>query len=62
MQDLSPATVLIQLPANLGLDLSNGFLQGLGDGVTPEGLVVKASVLCRVNDEGDDGDFTGTSL
>ena len=61
-QDLSLATVLIQLSANLGLDLCDGFLQGLGDGVTPQRLVVEAGVLCGENDEGDDGDVTGTSL
>ena len=30
--------------------------------MTPERLVVKAGVLCWENDEGDDGDVTGTSL
>ena len=30
--------------------------------MTPQGLVVEAGMLCRENDEGDDGDFTGTSL
>ena len=30
--------------------------------MTPERLVVKAGVLGGENDEGDDGDFTGTSL
>ena len=61
-QDLSLATVLIELSPNLGLDVGDGFLQGLGDGVTPQRLVVKARVLCGENDEGDDGDLTGTSL
>ena len=30
--------------------------------MAPQRLVVKAGVLGRENNEGDDGDFTGTSL
>ena len=61
-QNLSLTTVLIQLSADLGLDLRDGFLEGLCDGMTLQRLVVEAGVLGGENDEGDDGNFTGTSL